>query len=506
MSGGKAPRRRGATRRIETSFRRQRIQRRTGGHPARQRIYERPIDVQFAADAANGLRDRRPQDSAAYGPTRAQVLFAALFVALCVTVSVFAPKTAWAIASAIVAGGFSAGIGLRIAALTARPPRTTETERIPAHELPIYTIIVPLYDEANVVDELAAALLQLDYPRERLDIKIVLEADDFSTQRAVRDLALDDAFELLVVPPGRPRTKPRALNYALAFALGSFVVVYDAEDRPAPGQLRAALAAFAAGGRQLACVQAPLGWWNADETWLTRQFALEYASQFHVILPALASWDLPFPLGGTSNHFRRDALRAIDGWDAYNVTEDADIGFRLASQGWHLGVIAPPTDEEAPTTFKPWRLQRTRWIKGFMQTWGVRTRRPWALARSTGFRGVLALPLTLGLSIASSLVHGPLALWTAASLALASAGIAGPFASTPTLIFLLAGYGAAAAVMLLGLKRARLLRLAPHIVLTPLYWPLQTIAAIRAATELVHRPFHWEKTRHGRTRMEKPAR
>ncbi|MCG8443256.1 MAG: glycosyltransferase, partial [Caulobacterales bacterium] len=376
--------------------------------------------------------------------------------------------------------------------------------RRPGREMPVYTIIAPLYREANVARELVAALQRLDYPEDKLDIKLALEADDFDTQRAVRELALDARFELLVVPPGRPRTKPRALNYALAFARGDFVVVYDAEDQPHPGQLRAALAAFEAGGERLVSVQAPLDWWNAGDTWLTRQFALEYAAQFRVLLPAFARWGAPFPLGGTSNHFRREALERAGGWDPHNVTEDADIGFRLVEDGGRLGVIAPPTMEEAPTTVGPWLGQRTRWIKGFMQTWGVRSRRPFALARGAGPAGPLALALTLGLAIASSVVHGPLALWTLASLALAPFDSWLPLARGGDLMFLAAGYAAAAAVMALGAVRAGRPGLIAHILLTPLYWPLQTRAALKAAAQLSRDPFGWDKTRHGRARQTQP--
>jgi cellulose synthase/poly-beta-1,6-N-acetylglucosamine synthase-like glycosyltransferase len=283
-----------------------------------------------------------------------------------------------------------------------------------------------------------------------------------------------------------------ALNYALAFARGDFVVIYDAEDRPDPGQLHAALDAFDAGDARLACVQAPLFWYNASETWLTRQFALEYAALFHVVLPALARWGWPLPLGGTSNHFRRSALEDAAGWDPYNVTEDADLGFRLAELGYVSTVITLGTGEEAITTERPWTRQRARWIKGFLQTLLVRLANLPALARNGGVNGLASLALTIALPLASSFVHGPMAVFTL--LALATGSLSPAAAGV-----LAAGYAVAAATAYTGLVRSSQKELVPAIALMPLYWPLLTIAAVRAVWDLAVRPFHWEKTRHGVT-------
>ena len=109
---------------------------------------------------------------------------------------------------------------------------------------------------------------------------------------------------MLVVPDGKPRTKPRALNYALQFATGDYLVIYDAEDRPDPDQLRKAAGRFRDAPREVVCLQARLTFDNASENWLSKQFAIEYASLFAGILPMLDAARLPLPLGGTSNHFR----------------------------------------------------------------------------------------------------------------------------------------------------------------------------------------------------------
>jgi cellulose synthase/poly-beta-1,6-N-acetylglucosamine synthase-like glycosyltransferase len=237
---------------------------------------------------------------------------------------------------------------------------------IPDHKLPFYIIIAPLHREATLVAKLAVALARIDYPPEKLDIKLVLEEDDHETRAAAERLKLMAPFETIVVPPAHPRTKPKALASALPFARGSFGVVYDAEDEPEPDQLRKALAAFSSDPSRLACVQARLAIDNANDGWLCRHFAAEYAGQFDLFLPALARLRLPLPLGGTSNHFRMDALREVGGWDPFNVTEDADLGIRLARFGFRSGVIESATWEEAPVTLRQWLPQRTRWFKGWM--------------------------------------------------------------------------------------------------------------------------------------------
>src|SRR5690606_9681865 len=195
-------------------------------------------------------------------------------------------------------------------------------------------VLAPLFREANVAPGLIRALGKLDYPAAKLDIKLILEACDPETMAKVGRLNLPGAFEVIVVPDAQPRTKPKALNYALELARGDYAVIYDAEDRPDPGQLRAALSAFRSGPPNLACVQARLNFYNARENWLTRQFAIEYAALFDGLLPALQALRLPIPLGGTSNHFRMPALKWLGAWDAFNVTEDADLGMRLYRRGY----------------------------------------------------------------------------------------------------------------------------------------------------------------------------
>src|SRR6478672_5366583 len=281
---------------------------------------------------------------------------------------------------------------------------------------PRYTVVAALYHEAEVVGQLIERLSRIDYPVDRLQGLLVLEAHDHDTIAAALATPRPDWLDVFVIPPGKPQTKPRALNCALAQATGDLLTVYDAEDEPDPLQLREAAARFAADptGR-LACLQAPLRirrHGGSDSRFLDRQFAAEYASLFETTLLGIARLGLPFPLGGTSNHFRTDVLSAVEGWDAWNVTEDADLGFRLWTRGWRLGVISRPTWETPPGGLDNWLPQRTRWLKGYMQTWGVHTREPWRL----GWRGAASLVLTVGAGLVSAALHGLSLAWVAAAV------------------------------------------------------------------------------------------
>jgi cellulose synthase/poly-beta-1,6-N-acetylglucosamine synthase-like glycosyltransferase len=255
--------------------------------------------------------------------------------------------------------------------------------------LPIYSVLVALYREKEVVQQLANALLRLDWPTSRLDIKLVCEAEDRETIAALQALDLPPHFEIVEVPDRPPRTKPKALNYALAGARGDFVVIYDAEDRPHPRQLLEAYRHFSEAPDDVVCLQAPLIISNAADSWLAGLFALEYAGLFRRLLPFLGTRQQPMPLGGTSNHFRADILRAVGAWDPYNVTEDADLGLRLYRFGYRAETLTRYTVEDAPTERSVWLGQRTRWFKGWMQTWLVLMRHPILLTRELGLHGTL---------------------------------------------------------------------------------------------------------------------
>lgn len=247
-------------------------------------------------------------------------------------------------------------------------PTPTDQLDIAEADLPSYTILLPVYGEANMLPQLAAAMRALDYPPDKLECLLLLEEDDRTTTAAAVRTEWPAFVSLLTVPAGQPQTKARACNIGLAHARGTLLVIYDAEDKPHPGQLREAAARFAAGGPTLACLQAPLHIRPQKDRWLEAQFALEYAVLFGFILPHMGRSCGALPLGGSSNHFRTDALRSVAGWDPFNLTEDADLGIRLLRRGLRIDTLNRPTLENAPTRLRIWHRQRTRWLSGHLQT------------------------------------------------------------------------------------------------------------------------------------------
>ncbi len=387
---------------------------------------------------------------------------------------------------------FAGVIGLRLAASLTPAEHKARLYATKSSAWPVYTVLCPVYREAAVVADLIAALERIDYPKHALDIQILVESDDVDTVLAALGAARGAHIRVVQLAPATPRTKPKALNVGLAHARGDYLVIYDAEDRPHPQQLRAALAEFARHDDRLVCVQAPLVIDNADTSWIARQFAAEYAIQFGQMLPFLSRWNLPVALGGTSNHFRVDALRALHGWDPHNVTEDADLGYRIARARLRTGMIALPTWEEAPTTRKAWLTQRTRWLKGYMQTWLVLMRAPGRLVRELGLRNFLVLQLTLGGAIVSALAHGPLALGLLATMAWRP-GLLAPI----DLGLAACGYGAAFIAAAVAARRSGERAHLRGALTMAFYWPLATLAALRALASLIVAPHSWHKTEHG---------
>lgn len=461
-------------------------------------------------EATSGLARGMPMFSACRRLTGRQWVLMAALVAFALVGALLLPGHAsWMAVSTVSALFFLSIIALRILALL--PPVHSRRETPPLlsdEELPVYSVLVPLYRETSVLGQLLTALTRLDYPPEKLDIKLLLEENDILMQRAVAGIRLPSQFDVIVVPSGKPQTKPRALNYGLPFCRGSLLTIYDAEDIPDMQQLRIAASAFAAAPRELACLQAQLTFYNPSENWLTRQFTIEYATLFGVMLPALADHRLPLLLGGTSNHFRIDILRQIGAWDPYNVTEDADLGLRLARHGFHTDVIDSRTHEEANVRLKNWLRQRARWLKGFLATWFVHMRQPIRLWRELGPSGFwIVQAMTLGV-FASALLHplclaGTLALYVlepplssgASLFAVAFAGL--------NLLILLAGYGVTMWAGMRALRRSGIAGWVLPILSMPVYWLLMSVAAWYGLWQFAVAPFHWNKTEHGLSRMQR---
>lgn len=432
------------------------------------------------------------------------------FVAAAVSLLMLPPLALLHAVSSLLAIWFLAFSGLRIAGALIPQPTTPVSPGPYDDELPVYTIIAALYREAASVGQLLRAIAALDYPKEKLDVILVVEPDDRETRAAIAQWGPSPSFQVLVAPATLPRTKPKALNWALPFAHGSFVTIYDAEDIPEPNQLRAALDVFRIHDARTICVQASLCIDNSADSWLSRMFAAEYAGQFDVFLPGLAVLGLPLPLGGSSNHFRTAALRQIGGWDAYNVTEDADLGYRLARFGYRATTFASTTFEEAPSRFDGWLRQRSRWMKGWMQTWAVHMRAPRRLWQEAGVKGFLSLNLLIGGNVLTALAIPILLAEFVIYLGLHTATDQPSALFTGPLIELhitaiAAGYASTIIVGLMGLARRGQIRNGWVLMLTPIYWALLSVAAWRALYQLFKEPYHWEKTEHGMTARRRTA-
>ncbi len=377
--------------------------------------------------------------------------------------------------------------------------KTCNNSEIRYDALPLYTILRPLYQEGGeTLRQLTSAIRRLDYPKSRLDVKLIVEADDGGTIAAVERLSCESYFEIIQVPFSLPRTKPKACNYALSFARGEFITIYDAEDIPDPAQLKKALAAFRAGGEKLGCVQARLNYYNAGENILTRLFALEYAAWFEFMLYGLQALGIPIPLGGTSNHFPARVLRKLYAWDPFNVTEDADLGIRLAQKGYITRILDSDTMEEAPNSVGPWLRQRTRWIKGYLQTYLVHMRHPVSLYRRMGPSGFLGFQFFIGAPcLAYLLVPGILLV----ALTAYSADVKLFSDEILYLAFLNMAYGVLLHLYfaLEVIRKMRWWHLLHYSLAFPFYWLLHSLASFRALWQLCTRPHFWEKTPHGKS-------
>jgi cellulose synthase/poly-beta-1,6-N-acetylglucosamine synthase-like glycosyltransferase len=367
-------------------------------------------------------------------------------------------------------------------------------------DLPVYTILCPLYREAGVLPQLVKAMEDLEYPASKLDVKLLMEEDDVETLEVVRDYDLPAFFDVLVVPAEGPRTKPKACNYGLQFARGEYCVIYDAEDIPEADQLKKALAVFRRSGPEVGCVQAKLNYYNPKQNLITRWFSLEYTSWFDFFLPGLVDLGLPVPLGGSSNHFRTRMLRDIGAWDPNNVTEDADLGMRLHRAGYQTLLMDSMTLEEANSDFVNWMRQRSRWGKGYFISWLVLVRHPIKLYRDLGWRGTVASWLTLGgtfgVALLNLLVWMLTLLWALAQFQI----IAYLFPTGIYYVGMLELIFGNFFFMYMGIWCAyhrRDFYLTHAGMAAPLYWLMASVAMIKAAMQTVSKPTFWEKTVHG---------
>lgn len=391
---------------------------------------------------------------------------------------------------------------LRISALLAAPENTPLPEFLrpnPSRNLPTISILVPLFREDKILPTLIKNLTAIDYPVECLEIKLLLEEVDAKTQTALEDLIIPDHFSVIRIPKDWLQTKPKAMNYALPYLAGDIIGIYDAEDRPEIDQLHKVANHFASAPANVACVQGRLDFFNSRENWIARCFTIDYAMWFRVMLKGVQKLGIPIPLGGTTIFFRRNVLIEIGGWDAHNVTEDAELGMRLARFGYHCEMLDSTTWEEANTHPLRWVRQRSRWLKGYAMTWLSHMRNPVQLWRDLGPRGFLGFQVIMLAGLTSHLAAPLFAMLWISSFGV----IMLPVSNLPPIfwggfiISMIVGELALLAVALTAIKSKEKRHLIPYILTLAFYWPLGSLAAFKAAFEVIFKPFYWDKTSHG---------
>ncbi len=367
-------------------------------------------------------------------------------------------------------------------------------------EWPIFSILVPMYKEPETLSQMMNALREMDYPDDKKDVQFLLEEDDTLTLDAARPMTLPEGFRVTIIPQSFPRTKPKACNIGLHLAKGEYLVIYDAEDLPEKDQLKKAVMAFEASANDIVCVQSRLNYYNSGHNIITRWFTAEYSAWFDLQLPGLAAFGAVIPLGGTSNHFKTKVLRELMGWDAYNVTEDCDLGVRLGRAGYRTRMLETTTWEEACCDLRFWIRQRTRWQKGYIQTWFVHMRHPLKLLKELGFVNFFHYQMLIGGGTFSVLIN-PF-FWAMAlvwfifrpeNVAMLFPGpvfVAGAFC-----LFL--GNFVFVYINLLGCCKRKKDSLMWWSLLTPVYWLMMSYSGWRAFLQFFRDPFVWEKTQHG---------
>ena len=421
----------------------------------------------------------------------------------------------WHITFTVLIGGITVlyfldllfNLNLIARSLYANPDVTVDDETLRLLDetvLPMYTVLCPLYKESAVLPQFVEAMTALDYPVDKLQIMLLLEANDSETITAAEAMNLPSQFEIIVVPHSLPKTKPKACNYGLIKARGDLVVIYDAEDKPDTAQLKKAYVAFEKAGQEVACIQSKLNFYNPHQNLLTRVFTAEYSLWFDLVLSGMQLVNAPIPLGGTSNHFRTSVLKELGGWDAFNVTEDADLGIRLAKRGYKTLLLDSTTLEEANSSPVNWFWQRSRWIKGYIQTYLVHTRRLKTFREQTGrYRAALTFQLIIGGKVLALLINP--VMWLLTIIYFVFRPVVGPTIESvfpaPVLymgvVSLLFGNFLYLYYYMVGCVRRQQYDLVKAAFMVPLYWIAMSAAAFYAMYELVYRPHHWRKTKHG---------
>jgi len=469
---------------------------------------------------------RNPEESAYKVLTLGQKIFVLAIVHIVLIAAIISSTMTFAVlfAAINVAYFLITPLKIYIAARGFQGPRKIphiqheQAGELQSEDFPVYTVLVPVYHEAKVLPNVMRNLYQMDYPKNKLDVKILMEETDEETLGEAKKLGLFGEptkcvegipaenyreflkiFEPIIIPKADITTKPRACNYGLLRAKGKYCVIFDAEDNPDEDQVKNAAVTFANMPQDIVCLQSKLNFYNAHENVLTGWFSIEYSYWYDYYLQGLDRVDVPIPLGGTSNHFRVEQLRELGGWDPYNVTEDADIGIRLSRRKLKTAMIDCYTYEEATVKLGSWIRQRSRWYKGHTQTYLVHMRHPIKLLQDLGWRKFLLFQFTFGGGIYMPIIN-PF-LWAITAVSLFAPWL---FSS----LFLLPIQAICIFNLVVGnlsflflyvwtcIKQKRNYFI-PLALTMPLYWVLISVAAWRGLLQLITRPFYWEKTLHG---------
>lgn len=454
-----------------------------------------------------GLYNRNPEESAYKRLSKIQIAFLAFFAGAIAASFYFYPVTTLVVLFSAVQLFYFTAIFFKLITSIVGAKRklindkNSEIISLSISEYPVYTVLVPLFKEPeNVVVNLIKSIKNIDYPQNKLDVIFLFEEHDRKTIEIAKSCKPPNTWRFFYVPNGTPTTKPKACNYGLYFSRGEYLVIYDAEDVPEPDQLKKALAAFINNGPDYSCFQAYLNYYNKYENFLTRMFTLEYTYWFDYMLNGLHTLRLPIPLGGTSNHFRTEDLKKISGWDPFNVTEDADLGIRFSAEGKKVGIIKSTTYEEAPCNTGNWIRQRSRWVKGYMQTSIVYNRHPIKMIKKIGFINWLSFQLLVTGTPLTFLIN-PI-MWAVFLIGIITGthflnGLLPDFVEILGTISFVAGNLILILINFAAAFSRKYYRLIPFAFLNPLYWVLHSIAAYKALWQLMFKPFYWEKTTHG---------
>jgi cellulose synthase/poly-beta-1,6-N-acetylglucosamine synthase-like glycosyltransferase len=473
------------------------------------------LGEKYTKSAVFELMKRDPDSSAVVTFSTAQLIFIFVIIALVTIGLVLSFKNTSIIINVIISSFFLVAIifKLFLALVGSRfelhqAVTKEELKLVVDDELPIYTILLPVYKEDKLIKKLIWNLQSIDYPRHKLDIKLLIEEEDDKTFNAVKNLDFPAIFEVIVVPFHMPKTKPKACNYGLHFARGKYLTIYDAEDIPDTDQLKKVVSLFGKLPEEYICVQSALNYFNRNENFLTRMFTLEYSYWFDYMLPGLDTLDIPIPLGGTSNHFKLDELVELGAWDPFNVTEDADLGVRAYAKGYKIAIINSTTYEEANNEPFNWIRQRSRWIKGYMQTYLVHMRDPVALWKEIGWKGFLGFNFFIGATPITFLVYPLLLTFFICYVVFDLSTIRTLFPDWVlfmSIFNLMVGNILMIYVNMIAVFKRRYYELILFAIANPIYWLMHSISAYKGLYQLVVKPFYWEKTNHGLSKVNNPT-